>query len=339
MPSTRYRDVVVIGASAGGVQTLSELVSGLPAELPATLLVTQHTSADSPAVLPSMLARAGPLPASLAEDGEPMERGRIYVAPPDHHLLAGDDRLRVSRGPRENGHRPAVDPLFRSAARSYRQRVVGVVLSGTLDDGTAGLIAIKSRGGVAIVQDPTDALHRGMPENAIAGDHPDYIVPVAELADLLCRLVEERLRPAPFAPAQAANATGNGEASRIAPNAGELTRSGAEPAPVTCPECGGPLFERHKGGLTSYQCLVGHRYSAASLETGQARQLEASLWSAVRGLYERAELLRRLAHERRDDTSGLASRFDARARMCEEQAEAVVTAIQQLGRDALTTHT
>jgi two-component system chemotaxis response regulator CheB len=195
--SSSYRDVVTVGASAGGARALTELVRGLPAELPASLLVAQHTSPAAPAVLPVILSRAGRLPASAAVDGEPLERGHIYVAPPDHHLLVGDDRLIVTRGPRENGHRPAVDPLFRSAARHYGPRVVAVVLSGTLDDGTAGLTAVKARGGTTIVQEPTDALHRGMPENAIEGDHPDYVAPAAELADLLRKLARRRRGDSP----------------------------------------------------------------------------------------------------------------------------------------------
>jgi two-component system chemotaxis response regulator CheB len=322
----RYRDLIAIGASAGGAQALSELVAGLPDELPAALLVAQHTSPSSPGVLADILSRAGRLPASAAVDGEPIERGHVYVAPPDHHLLVGDERLLVTRGPRENGHRPAVDPMFRSAARRYGQRVIAVVLSGTLDDGSAGLIAVKSRGGVAIVQDPQDALHPAMPRNAIESDHPDHIVPVSQLADLLCGLVQERLRP-PGTNGQMANELRSDE--RSSPPSYALRAEGATPVPVTCPECSGPLFEVHKADLTTYQCLVGHRFSPDSLEQEQARHLEAALWNAVRGLYERAELVRRLARER---GSGSVSRmYLDRARGFEEQAEAIITAIQQLG--------
>lgn len=326
MAQARYRDIIVIGASAGGAQTLSELVGGFPAELPAAVLVAQHTSPSSPAVLADILSRAGNLAASAAVNDEPIERGRIYVAPPDHHLLVGEGRLVVSHGPRENGHRPSVDPLFRSAARRYRKRVIAVVLSGTLDDGSAGLIAVKSRGGVAIVQDPHDALHPAMPRNAIESDHPDYIVPVSELADLLCGLVQERLQP-----------TGtNGQRSNdlkqeegAIPPSYALRAEGAIPVPMTCPECSGPLFEGHEGDLTTYQCLVGHRFSPDSLEQEQARHLEAALWNAVRGLYERAELVRRLAREHGAGT--VSKMYLDRARAFEEQAEAIITAIQRLG--------
>lgn len=328
-PRIRYRDIIAIGASAGGAQTLSELAGGLPAELPAAVLVAQHTSPDSPAILADILSRAGNLPAAPAVNGEAIERGHIYVAPPDHHLLVGEDRLLVTHGPRENGHRPAVDPMFRSAARQYGQRIIAVVLSGTLDDGTAGLIAVKSRGGIAIAQDPDDALHSAMPENAIKLDHPDYVVPVSELADLLCTLVQERLQPL------AGNGRiGNGprREDRSMPASHELRAEGAVPVPVSCPECSGPLFENHEESVTTFQCLVGHRFSPESLEQEQTRYLEATLWNAVRGLYERAELLRRLARERHMGPTS--ERHLDRARAFEEQAEAIVTAIQRLGTES-----
>lgn len=274
----RHRDLIAVGASAGGAQTLIELVGGFSAELPAAVLVAQHASPSSRAVLAEILSRSGKLPATTAVDGEPIERGHIYVAPPDHHLLVGEERLVVTRGPRENGHRPAADPMFRSAARHYGQRVIAVVLSGALDDGSAGLIAVKARGGVAIAQDPQDALHSAMPKNAIDRDHPDFVVPVSELAGLLCTLVEERLRPA---------------------------------------------------RTNSQLGKAGHRFAPASLDQGQAQALEATLWTAVRGLYERGELGRRLARE--SGTGELSQLYLDRARAVEQQAEAIITAIQRLG--------
>lgn len=323
---SRFRDIVVLGASAGGTQALTELVSGFPVELPASVLVAQHQAAASPALLAGLLSRAGKLAASTAVDGEPIERGHIYVAPPDHHLLVGDGHLVVTRGPRENGHRPAVDPLFRSAARRYSRRVVAAVLSGTLDDGTAGLVAVKARGGIAVVQDPDDALHRGMPQNAIRGDHPDYVVPVSEMADLLCTLVEEPLPPE-------APVGDGGRDEAPAPRWIQMGQKNDRAAAVTCPECSGPLFEHTEGGVSSFECLVGHRFSEASLDSEQARHLEAALWNAIRSLYERAELLHRLAQEHRQDSPGLARRYETRARACEEQAEAVLAAVRRLGSE------
>src|SRR5215218_4372253 len=169
------RDIVVVGASAGGVEALMQLVAGLPAELPASVFVVLHTAPTSESVLPEILSRSGALPASAARDGERHERGHIYVAPPDSHMLLADGRIRLTRGPRENGHRPAVDPLFRSAARAHGPLCVGVIVSGTLDDGTAGLRFLKGRGGAALVQDPADALYPGMPSSAIANVEVDGV--------------------------------------------------------------------------------------------------------------------------------------------------------------------
>src|SRR3954470_2925577 len=185
MPS---HDIIVIGASAGGVETLKALVRGLPAELPAAVFVVLHVAPGGPGYLPQILAKAGPLPASFPEDGEAIANGRIYVAPPDHHLLLEPGRVRVVRGPKENRHRPAADPLFRSAAWAYGPRVIGVVLSGTLDDGAAGLWAIKSCGGVAIVQDPEDALFDEMPASALASVDADHVAPLEELPLILAEL-------------------------------------------------------------------------------------------------------------------------------------------------------
>jgi two-component system chemotaxis response regulator CheB len=187
-------DIIVVGASAGGVEALSRLVHDLPADLPAALFVVLHVPAHGTSLLPYILARNGPLPARHPDDGEPIVHGRIYVAPPDMHLLIRREQVRLARGPRENGHRPAVDPLFRTAARSYGPQVVGVVLSGTLDDGSAGLVAIRQRGGVAIVQDPDDALYPGMPRSALEAVRADHCLPVgqigATLAELAHRAVE-----------------------------------------------------------------------------------------------------------------------------------------------------
>jgi two-component system, chemotaxis family, protein-glutamate methylesterase/glutaminase len=177
--------LVVIGASAGGVEALRELVRGLPADFPAAVLVVLHLPALGTSLLPGILERAGALPAKQAEDGEPLEGGRIYVAPPDHHLTVFDSRLRVDSGPAVNGHRPAIDPLFQSAARGYGSAVVGVVLSGVLYDGTLGLATVKRHGGYAIVQDPDDALYRGMPDAALGHVTADLVLPAAQIGEAL----------------------------------------------------------------------------------------------------------------------------------------------------------
>jgi two-component system chemotaxis response regulator CheB len=190
-------DIIVVAASAGGVETLCKLASGLPPDLPAAVFVVLHIPPHATSFLPSILSRAGPLPAAHPNDGQAIEHGRIYVAPPDSHLLVKRGHIHLGHGPRENGHRPAADPLFRTAARAYGPRVVGVVLSGNLDDGTAGLLAVKVRGGVAIVQDPSEALYSGMPASASENVAVDWVLPVSEMAALLARLALEPVEEKP----------------------------------------------------------------------------------------------------------------------------------------------
>jgi two-component system, chemotaxis family, protein-glutamate methylesterase/glutaminase len=182
--------VIVVGASAGGTQAVEELVSSLPSDLPASVFVVLHLLAPGTSVLPSILERAGALPARTPDDGEEIQHGCIYVAPPDYHLLLDEGRARLSRGPRVNGHRPAVDALFRSAARAYGPQVVAVVLSGLLDDGSVGMRHVKDSGGATIVQEPSDALYPDMPVSAIHAAHPDHVLPVGEMGPLLTRLLE-----------------------------------------------------------------------------------------------------------------------------------------------------
>ena len=190
------RNIIVLGASAGGVDVLSKLVAGLPVGFPAAVFVALHVSAHGRSMMPEILSRAGALPAFHPEDGEEIREGRLYVAPPDKHLLIKQGRVRVVRGPRENGHRPAIDPLFRTAARAYGPRVIGVVLSGMLDDGTAGLRVIKAQGGLAVVQDPAEAVYNSMPRSAIEHAPVDFVAPVTELAALLVSLVGEEVEEA-----------------------------------------------------------------------------------------------------------------------------------------------
>jgi two-component system chemotaxis response regulator CheB len=184
-------DIIVIAASAGGVEALKAMVKYLPQDLPASIFVVLHVPANGTSVLPSILTRSGQLPAAHAKDRESIEHGRIYVAPPDYHLLVKRDHVLLTRGPKENSNRPSADPLFRTAARWHSNRVVAVVLSGTLDDGTAGVISVKSRGGIAIAQDPAEALYAGMPMSAIENAPVDYVLSVAEIAGVLVRLANE----------------------------------------------------------------------------------------------------------------------------------------------------
>ena len=272
------RDLVVVGASAGGVDALQELVRGLPPEFPAAVMVVLHVASTGTSVLPQILSRRGPLPAAFAEDGDELRRGQIYVAPADHHMLVQDDRIRLTQGPRENGHRPAIDSLFRSAARAARERCVGVILSGLLDDGASGLRLIKQYGGASVVQDPDDALFPSMPQAAMAIAAIDVVAAARVMGARLCTLVEQPVGPPPEHPYE--------------------TVEGA-PTTLTCPECGGTLWEQEDGPELRFVCRVGHAYSLGALVEEQGRSLETTLWSAVRALEERADLNMRLARRSR----------------------------------------
>jgi two-component system chemotaxis response regulator CheB len=317
-----YRDIVVVGASAGGVEALDHVVAGLPPELPAAIFVVLHLSAGGRSVLPAILSRAGPLPASVPKDGMRPERGHIYVAPPDRHLLLVGRRVRVTGGPRENGHRPAVDPLFRSAARSYGPRVVALVLSGNLDDGAAGARLVKDRGGVVVVQDPADALYPDMPSSAAAMVDVDAVAPAREVPDLLCRLLEEPVEPR----AQYSAGPEIDEDEDLA--AAELALDG-QPTELSCPECGGPLWERSEGPLVRFACRVGHVFSPESLIAEHGQGLERALWSAQRSLEERADLYRRMARRARERPL-LQKRFLDRSASAEQHAAALQDAIAKL---------
>jgi two-component system chemotaxis response regulator CheB len=287
-------DIIVIGASAGGVEALRNLVRKLPGDLPASIFITLHVPPGSRSLLPRILDRAGPLPVRHAQHGEPIEAGRVYVAPPGRHLLIEPGRVTLSHGPRENRWRPAVDPLFRTAAHAYGSRVVGVVLSGVLDDGTVGLLAIKRRGGVAIVQDPDDALFPGMPGSALASVDVDYRLALREIPELLVRLAHQLVDDE--------GATGvsgdvDKEAELAAMNPDVLfgeERVGA-PSAYGCPDCGGVLWEIQDGAITRYRCRVGHAYSSDSLLLSMNESIEDALWTALRALEERASLASRLA--------------------------------------------
>jgi two-component system, chemotaxis family, protein-glutamate methylesterase/glutaminase len=317
-----YRDIVVIGASAGGVEALDNVVAGLPPELPAAIFVVLHLSPGGRSVLPAILARAGPLPASVPEDGMQLERGHIYVAPPDRHLLVVGRRIRVTGGPRENGHRPAIDPLFRSAARSYGPRVVALVLSGNLDDGAAGARLVKDQGGVVVVQDPADALYPDMPSSAVAMVDVDAVVSLREIPPLLCELLEEPVEDG----ARRDDAAERDDDQELA--AAELALDG-HPTELSCPECGGPLWERSEGPLVRFACRVGHVFSPESMMAQHGQGLERALWSAQRSLEERADLYRRMARRARDRPL-LQRRFLDRSASAERHAAALQDAISKL---------
>jgi two-component system, chemotaxis family, protein-glutamate methylesterase/glutaminase len=320
-----HRDLVVIGASAGGVQVLTRVARELPPDLRAAVCIVLHIAPGSPSMLATILARAGRLPCRPASDGERLRDGEILVAPPDHHMTVEDRHVRLTVGPRENGHRPSIDVLFRSAAAALDGRVVGVVLSGTRDDGSAGLAVIKARGGAAIVQDPNDALYAGMPASAIANVAVDAIVPAARIASTIASIVNGGDPP----PSEQAGNPGSRPAAAPVPDPHSHPDPPAGRQVVeVCPECGGVLTERLEAGVLQWECRVGHRYSPETLIDAQAEDVEGALWAAIRALEDRAALLKRMAEQAgRRGQPRSASRFRRQANSAYEQAHTVRQAV------------
>jgi two-component system, chemotaxis family, protein-glutamate methylesterase/glutaminase len=316
-------DIVAIGASSGGVEALRELVGGLPADLPAAVLVVLHFPEGAPSSLPRILSRSGPFEAAHPEDGGRIEKGRIYVAPPGLHMLVEDGVVRLARGPRENYHRPAADALFRSAAVARGPGVIGVVLTGARDDGTAGLLAIKRRGGVAVVQDPDDALFRWMPESAARYVDVDHRVPLGEMAPLLARLCRESAEERGEEPVPE-DMEFEARISGLDPSAIDSGEHPGELSGFTCPDCAGPLYEIREGRLVRYRCRVGHAHTADGVLEGKDGTVEDALYMALNTLEESADMSERLAsRSRRDDRRHAANRFDVRARDARKRAETI----------------
>jgi two-component system, chemotaxis family, protein-glutamate methylesterase/glutaminase len=309
------RDLVVVGASAGGVEALRSFVAGLPADLPAAVVVVLHLPAGGTSALPAILGRSGPLPAVSARNDMELVPGRIHVAPPDHHVVVDDGVVTLSHGPTENGHRPAVDALFRSAALARGARVIGVVLSGALDDGTAGMVAISARGGVTMVQDLDDALYQGMPGSVMRHVRVDDVLPAHELGEAVRRhageLVETSGLPAPSALLRM-------ETRFAAQKTVEVNEMG-DPSGFSCPDCAGTLLEVD-AERKRFRCRVGHAWTADALLEAQAGTLERALWTALRTLEEKVSLARKLGMDARNRGSGrLAERY---SRTEEESAHA-----------------
>lgn len=326
-------DIIVVGASAGGVEALEQLIRNLPPSLPAAIFVVLHIPSHGPSLLSSILNRSikkqhktqSLLTAVHPQDGAEIQHNHIYVAPPDQHILIKKGCIHLARGPKENSHRPAVDPLFRTAARTYGQRVVGVVLSGTLDDGTAGLAAIKQQGGIAIAQDPQEALYSGMPRSAIENVAVDHILPVSKIASVLVELANK-----PIAAEQESVSRDMAiEADMAELELGamqNLDRPG-KPSAFGCPECGGVLWELNEGNLIRFRCRTGHAYSVNTLFAEQSEALEEALWNALRALEEKAALSQRLATQARDRNRPYsAQRFQSQG----DDAQARATLVRNL---------
>ncbi|WP_182526492.1 chemotaxis protein CheB [Nocardioides dongkuii] len=327
--STRARSAVpptvVVGASAGGVEALRDLALGLPEDLPAAVLVVLHVPAAGTSVLPAILARAGRLPARHARDGDVLEAGTILVAPPDRHLVVIDGRVSLTRGPQENGHRPAVDVLFRSAARSHGARVHGLVLSGALDDGAAGAVAVTQRGGRCLVQDPQEALYDSMPRAAAAaaGLGDGGALSVRDMPAALLSWLGDL--PPPEGPDQVSELMQKETAmADLDPGALQDPVPPGNPAGFGCPDCAGSLFEIDEGRLRRYRCRVGHAWSPESLLARQTVGMESALWMALRSLEEKValtdELAERAAGQGHPET---ARRFGTRSREARKAAELV----------------
>jgi two-component system chemotaxis response regulator CheB len=314
-------DIVVIGASAGGVETLRALVAELPGRLRAAIFVVLHLSRGR-SVLPEILTRAGRVPAQHPADGDPIEYGHIYVARPDHHLTVETGVIRVVHGPTENGYRPAVDPLFRSAARAYGPRVIGIILTGALDDGTAGLAAVKEAGGIAVVQDPDEAFASSMPRSARAFVQVDHVLPVREIGVLIAALTNEQASDPPDGPGPHVRA--------MEPDLGppsialDATDRPGKVSVFTCPECHGTLWEADERGIVRFRCRVGHVYSPESMLAAQTDSVDRALWIALRSLEERAALTHRLSDRaRRRNHTWVSKAFEERAKAADEHAAVV----------------
>ncbi|HJQ10372.1 MAG TPA: chemotaxis protein CheB [Gemmatimonadaceae bacterium] len=300
------KDIVVVGASAGGIEALTELVTKLPRNFPGSIFVVVHVPEGATSVLPKILSRHGALPATHPKNGDRIEKGRLYVAPPNSHMMLEKNRIRLVRGPREHGVRPAVDPLFRSAAVSFGPRVVGVVLSGNLDDGTAGLETIKARGGTSLVQDPDEAQYRGMVDSAIRNRCADEILSAAGIAARLTELSKDGAE-APEAAMAESEERAEEEEKEVAIDELDFAQLHGDDQPgvvsaFVCPDCSGTLWELTNSETLRFRCRVGHAFAVDSLLARQQDAIENAFWVALRALEERGALMRKLV--RRAEQSG-----------------------------------
>lgn len=312
------RDIVVIGGSAGAVEALEAVISRLPSDLAAALFVVVHLGTSNSSNLAPVLGRRARLTVKQADDGEPIRRGVVYVAPPNRHLTLEATRVRVVPGPRENRHRPSIDVLFRTAARAFGERVVGVVLTGLLDDGARGLRLIKDAGGASIVQDPHDSLFSSMPRAAME-TNPDHVAPLHRIAEILADVTaapeEESEMPRKGVPEQPP------PSARMGADTGNGSQKPGKPAAVSCPECSGTLWEFRDGPNERFECRVGHAYSLATLVDEHSDTVERAMWIALRSLDEGAALAKRMAERAQQrNHKTVAQRFSEQAEDKERDA-------------------
>lgn len=328
----------MIGGSTGGFEAFKQIIQRLPPDLDASIFIVWHMSANGRGILPEVLNKFNTVWAAHAYDKEPIKSNRIYVAPPDHHMLVEEGSIRVTRGPKENRFRPAVDPLFRSAAYAYGNRVIGVILSGALDDGTAGLWRIKHSGGLAVVQDPAEAEASSMPENALREVAVDYCVPLAEIPALLIKLSSEEVSE---------DATGMKDEKTkieigIAAQANGLIKGSLDIgalSPFTCPECHGVLSKIMDGDLARFRCHTGHAYSVDTLMATLTEKIEDSLYNALRGMDESILLLNHVGdHYAEANQPKLAAAYFNKAKEAGDRSDLVRTTVhshEQLSKDKL----
>ena len=315
--------IVVVGASAGGLPSLKALVAGLPGDLNAAVFVVLHIDPSATSQLARILDRSGPLPAAHAEDGEQIHAGRIYVSSPDHHLLVEADCVGVKHGPKENRFRPSIDALFRSAAYTHKERVIGIVLSGLLNDGTSGLWSIKRFGGTTIVQDPGEAAVDSMPLSALAEVEIDHILPAAEIGLYVGQAVQRLPNKAVQVPQDVAEQM---EAEVAVAGSENAFRRGimryGEFTAFTCPECHGALRKITEGTSIRFRCHTGHGFSSDALLSGVTQTAEEALWNATRALEEGVMLL-----------DGIIRQLNEQGRP--EEAAPLTDAAHELGQRAL----
>lgn len=325
------RDIIVVGASAGGIEALKTLITDLPATFPAAIFVVVHLSAESPGLLPTILDHVAQIPVVEATDQAPIRAGHIYVAPPDYHLLLEPGWMRVTYGPKENRFRPAIDPLFRSAAYAFGPQVIGVVLSGLLDDGTAGLWAIKDRGGLAVVQEPGEALYPSMPQSALRHVAVDSRLRMREMAAVLTGLVCEPLTGEMTGEMTVESEVPMSDALAIETKialADNALQSGVlrlgQPSYFTCPECHGVLVQIEEGDIVRFRCHTGHAYSQETLLAEVNEAIELGIWNAVRIMDEKILLLRQMAQQLSTHSNAdLAQRFTAKAEEVAQRSQLV----------------
>ena len=317
----RNHNIIVVGASAGGVDALRKLFSQFPQDLQASFFVVLHVPAESPGLLANIIAQVSPLKVKAATDGEPIQLGHVYVAPADFHLLVKPGYMHLHRGPKENRHRPAIDPLFRSAAVAYRAQTVGVILTGYQDDGTSGLLAIKRCGGIAVVQDPDDADYPEMPQSAITEVEVDYQLPLHKMGSIIQQIVEQPaaliekvpqdiVMEARIAEQTMSNISGEERLGHL--------------VPMSCPECSGPLWQIDSDKVRRYRCHVGHGFTAKALMADQDEVLENTLWSAMRTMEERANMAFAIAKNEENRGRKLTAQiYQERAKISKEHAQTI----------------